>query len=455
MEAIGIFVFLSVLLVLGKLLRTLIPFFQLLYLPSSVIAGIVGLLLVNLFPAAVPASWLASIKQMPGFLINVVFAGLFLGASIPALRKVWQLALPQFCYGQLQAWGQYVLGIGLALLLLVPVFGVSSGFGNLLEIGFEGGHGTVGGMAASMTEFNWSEGIALGYTVATIGMISGVVLGIALINWARRRGHLTLSSTGSAVDKSKLIGIYPKGERPAAGRQTVISDSIDSLAWHLALLGLAILIGWLMLKGLTEMEMGLRSLFSWEASFVFFKAFPLFPLCMIGGLLLQKIAEATGWGKLIDHGQMQRLTGASLDFLVVAAVCTIQLDVITSNWAALLILIVAGIAWSVTMLLYVAPRLFKQDWFERGIAEFGQSMGVTATGLLLLRTVDPENKTSAPAAFGYKQLLHEPIMGGGLWTALALPLVFTQGALTVLVISLVFFAFWTLIAWRIARVKQS
>ncbi len=449
MDAIGIFIFLSVLLVLGKLLRTLIPALQLLYLPSSVIGGILGLILVNAFPSMVPTTWLSGIKQMPSFLINIVFAGLFLGASIPAVKKLWQLALPQFCYGQLQAWGQYVIGITLVILLLTPLFEVPSAFGNLLEIGFEGGHGTVGGMAASMTEFGWSEGIALGYTVATIGMISGVVLGIALINWARRCGHLSCQSR--QIDKRSRMGIYPQDSQPTAGRQTVIADSIDSLAWHLALLGLAILLGWLILKGLTEMEIGVRSLLSWETSFIFFKAFPLFPLCMIGGLILQKIAERSAWAKLIDHGQMQRLTGASLDFLVVAAICTIQLEVITSNWAPLLILILVGIAWSVFMLLWMAPRLFKHDWFERGIAEFGQSMGVTATGLLLLRTVDPENKTSAPAAFGYKQLLHEPIMGGGLWTAMALPLIFSEGALIVLMISLLFFAIWILIAWRIAR----
>ena len=44
---------------------------------------------------------------------------------------------------------------------------------------------------------------------------------------------------------------------------------------------------------------------------------------------------------------------------------------------------------------------------------------MTATGLMLLRTVDPENKTPAAMSFGYKQLLHEPFMGGGLWAALA------------------------------------
>ena len=48
---------------------------------------------------------------------------------------------------------------------------------------------------------------------------------------------------------------------------------------------------------------------------------------------------------------------------------------------------------------------WRRDEFERSIAEMGQSMGVTATGLLLLRVVDPEGDTDATSAFGYKQLM--------------------------------------------------
>jgi ESS family glutamate:Na+ symporter len=75
-------------------------------------------------------------------------------------------------------------------------------------------------------------------------------------------------------------------------------------------------------------------------------------------------------------------------------------------------------------------------------------MGVTATGLLLLRAVDPENKTVAASAFGYKQLLHEPFMGGGLWTSTAVLIAAHRGGLLVLGISLAAIAAW-LVIWRI------
>ena len=110
---------------------------------------------------------------------------------------------------------------------------------------------------------------------------------------------------------------------------------------------------------------------------------------------------------------------AALDFLVASAVATIQPKVVAANWQPLTILVLAGAIWSVGCVLFLGPKLFLYAWFERSIAEFGQATGVTATGLMLLRTVDPENKTPAAMSFGCKQLLHEPFMGGGLWTALA------------------------------------
>ena len=154
---------------------------------------------------------------------------------------------------------------------------------------------------------------------------------------------------------------------------------------------------------------------------------------------------------LLDRGQMERISGASLDYLVVAAVATIQLKVVAENWIPLAILAAAGTAWSSAMVLWVAPRIFRKAWFERAIAEFGQAMGVTATGLLLLRTVDPESRTPAAMSFGYKQLLHEPFMGGGVWTALALALVYRIGWMSTWLICVAMLLAWGVAAYCLWR----
>lgn len=451
MLPVAVFAVLSLLLVCGKLLRLRFSFLQRLYLPSSVIGGLVGLLTVSLFRPHVPPEWIAAAQKFPGFLINVIFATLFLGVATPRLGKVVRIAFPQLCFGQLLAWGQYVLGLGLAGFLLVPLFGVPPAFGNLLEIGFQGGHGTVGGMSESFRSFGWEDGIDLGLTVATAGMIVGVVVGMALVNWAYKRGYVKEVRSFEERPPNERRGIHPPEARPAAGRQTVCSDSIDSLAWHVAIVGLAVGIGYLLLLALQHGEVALFP----NASRRLFKGFPLFPLCMIGGVLMQTAVTRCGGTLLVDHGQMQRLSGAALDFLVLSAVATIKISVVAANWAPLLALVVAGTLLSLLLVVFLGPKLFKEAWFERSIAEFGQSTGVTATGLLLLRSVDPENRTVAAASFGYKQLLHEPFMGGGLWTALALVLVYQVGWMKIWLFSLAMVLVWSVAAFFVIRRNRS
>lgn len=70
------------------------------------------------------------------------------------------------------------------------------------------------------------------------------------------------------------------------------------------------------------------------------------------------------------------------------------------------------------------------------------TVGVIASGLVLLRMVDPESKSPVPADFAFKQLLHSPFMGGGIWTALAVPLTATIGGWGAL-----FFCIAVLIGW--------
>ena len=431
---------LSILIVVGKALRGRIPLLHRLSLPSSVVGGLVGLVIFNALKDHIPADWVKDMRQVPSFLINVIFATLFLGSGMPKLRKLAGGALPQLTLAQIAAWGQYVVGIGLAGYVLMPLFNVSPAFGNLLELGFEGGHGTVGGMTATFDKFGWGEGVALGYTVATIGMIFGIIMGMALVNRAYRKGFVKTVLPFEERSESERIGIHPPDSRPSAGRQTVRPSSVDSLAWHIAVVGVAVTIGYGMLKGFQLAE---TCLFP-EAKTRLFDGFPLFPLCMIGGVLLQGLAGLFKVDLLVDRGQMQRVSGAALDYLSVSAVATIELSVVASNWLPLTIMIVAGAVWTVAAVLFLAPRLFKEAWFERGITEFGQATGVTATGLLLLRTVDPDNETPAASSFAAKQLFHEPIMG--VWVAMAFSLVFNVGWQKVFYISIVVLAFWSIVA---------
>merc|ERR1711990_543348 len=88
-------------------------------------------------------------------------------------------------------------------------------------------------------------------------------------------------------------------------------------------------------------------------------------------------------------------------------------------------------------------------WFENGICVFGQDSGVIAAGLMLLRMVDPESQTPVPSAFGYKQVVHSTLMGGGFVTAMWLPLQKGMGLWGATLVTSVCFVV-VLICWFVA-----
>jgi ESS family glutamate:Na+ symporter len=448
-----------VLLGLGYWLRRKLVILQRLYLPASVISGLLGLLIlqsfgllskasgawgklhesveyiISIFPAQASEGW----NKLPGLLINIVFACLFLGSTLPAVSKVWKSSSRQLAYGQIVAWGQYAVGCFLVLLFIQPLWDLPDIFAGIMPVGFEGGHGTAGGMADTFNDLGFPEMKDYALASATGGIMGAIIVGMGLVNWAVRKGYVAKKSK-PAIDADDFSGIIPHEHRPYAGKMSVSSDVIGSLSLHLVFVGAAILLGWLMKQGLLQLAQFLPG----KGAQVF-ASFPLFPLCMLGGVIVQWLADRFDPHEHMDEGLMLRIQNSALDFLVVAAIATIRIDVIASNWLPLVILIVAGIGWNVLCLTVFARRAFKDAWFERGIAEMGQSMGVTATGLLLLRVVDPDYETEAAEAFAAKQLLHEPFMGGGLWTGAAIPLLALWGGWPILGIAVGAMAIWAII----------
>ena len=57
------------------------------------------LAIIQVFGGSLPSMWTAGWSKLPGFLINIVFAALFLGVTIPSLSVVWKRSGPQLAYG--------------------------------------------------------------------------------------------------------------------------------------------------------------------------------------------------------------------------------------------------------------------------------------------------------------------------------------------------------------------
>lgn len=448
------FVLIAILILVGRFLRQWIGVLRSLYLPSSIVAGVVALLLgpsvlgslvkamgdstaplaIGLFPQSIRDVW----SQSPSLFINVVFATLFLGEAVPQPKEIWRKASAQVAFGQILAWGQYVVGLLLTLVILTPLFNVNPLAGTLIEVAFEGGHGTAAGMAGTFVELGFKEGPDLALALATVGLVSGIIAGTWLMQWGLRTGQIKVDRT-THLSADPLEHASGEDEATRTARIRLMGDlMIDPLSLNIGFVGLAIAIGWLILQALVWVES-----VTWGTSGIrFIPYIPLFPMALIGGIIVQLILIRTRRTYLISRPLMERAGGVALDVTIVTAIATLSLSAIGQNLPTFIVLSIAGIVWNVSVFLFLAPRILPTYWFERGVGDMGQSMGVTSTGLLLIRMVDPYNRSGALESFAYKQLLFEPIVGGGLFTAAAPVLIASFGSIPILLLTSGILLFW-------------
>lgn len=430
---------LSLLLLLGMALRQRLRWLRVLGIPEALVAGLLGLLIGpfgpwSVFPERVYRIW----SQTPGVLISLVFATLFLGQTLPSPRVIWNRAAGQTAFGMVLGFGQYLVGGLLVLLVLQPLFGTNPLMAALIEVGFEGGHGTAAGMGATFSELGLPAGETLGLAMATVGVLTAVLLGSALVVIGRGRNWLVsgdpndAAATGSthqglkSTDQDPISADERLNLERAAGTiqpESARSMTIDSLTVNVALAGGAVGLGILLKASLT----GLGGVFGGPETAKLLQAIPVFPLTMVGGLIVQVILQRTRQTQLVSAVAQASVGSLAMDLLITAAMASLNLPLLEDNWIPFLALAIAGLSWNVCAFLWLAPRIFRDHWFERGIADFGQGTGVTATGLLLLRMADPWGRSRAMEAFSFKQLLFEPFLGGGLVTALSPLLIVSWG----------------------------
>lgn len=439
--------YIGVFIIIGKVLRVNTRWMQNLFLPSSLIAGFVALIVGPQVLGKLLGHWSDGMSSglltdnvidvwsvLPGLMINIVFATLFLGNPLPSKKNIVKYGGPQLAFGWTIGWGQYVIAILLTVLLLTPMFGMPSMAGALIEIAFEGGHGTAAGMQGTFEKLGFPEGYDLSIGLATVGVLTGIIVGIILINWGVRTGKTRMIKDVEGFSDLRKKGIIEYENREPAAELTVRPESIEPMALHFGFIAVAVLIGYGILQGLIWLES-----VTWGAwtDTEFLTYIPLFPLAMVGGIILQAILGKFDKEHIMDRRMINRIQGFALDILILTAVGTVSLEILGSYFIPFLILAIAGILWNVFGFLYLAKRIIPEYWFERGIGDFGQSTGITATGMLLMQIVDPENKSPAFESFGYKQLVFEPFLGGGLVTALAVPLLYNFGPYPLLIFATV------------------
>lgn len=436
---------LGIVLMASMYVRRHVPGLAASHVPASVVAGFLLLLIGPQVLGSwtggdglVPQEIVDVLSTLPGLMINVVFGGIMIGKALPGARSLWTESAPHVILGSAFSFGQFALS-GLAVaVVLGPVFGLPDAAGSIIELSFAGGHGTIAGMGAILEDAGAPEVVDLGLGLATISMITGVVGGSILVNYAIRSPKIRVARNRPVddTDPTDLRDIAPN-----TGDSDPGDVGLGSMSRSFAAITIAIAIGIVILTVLRVVAGALGS--------DLFDNFPLFPFTVIGGFVVQVVLTRTGQEALVDRRTVNDITGLSLDILIAAAIGTMSLATLGDNIPSLVILTVLAFAWSVIGMLWLGPRIHGANWFEHSVADYGQSQGNVATGFVLADMADPDRATAAARSYGYKQLIYEPFLGGGALTALSVPIILEIGPAWFGVVSLV--ATVVLIVWGVRR----
>lgn len=383
---------LGFLMVLGQLLRAKIKLFQSLLMPASLIGGFIGLILGPSGYAVLPFS--NQLSSYAGVLIAIVFACTPIGDK--SLTKEDLKGIGGFFY---QNTGililQYAVGMILSLGLLNKIWPLHDSFGLVLATGFYGGHGTAAAVGEMFKEYGYPEFFDLGNTSATVGLVGGIICGMILINWGTRKNYTNYVSSPKDLPEEIKRGIIPLEKQKPFGKITISNMSLDPLVFHLSLALIAAYLGRVTSKFI-------QSKISWLS-------IPVFVLALVFGYIVQGVLKKSNTIQYVDRSLMQRISGSATDLLVISAVSSLNLGVIKANLAPLTITFIIGFILNIIWFIQVSKYSSSRDWFERGIMNFGRSNGVVATGVLLNRVVDPDQKSRGLEDTGITDLMNRPI----------------------------------------------
>ncbi|MFT7524971.1 MAG: ESS family glutamate:Na+ symporter [Arenicella sp.] len=418
----------AVLLTIGFIVIRFLPVLKHFHLPVSIVAGLLGLLFAHISIGYLdlgvdargifPEKYFLEMKKVPGIFINIIFATLMLGMPKFSFWKSMRLAAPNIVMGHAYAWGQHFVGALLAIFVFSYFYENSQYMAPLIAIGFQGGHGTAAGLTATFANLNFSEAVDLGLGVATGGVLIGLISGIIIFKIVSRKDKQQLPvSKNIDNDINSHVDHEEKDEKKTEleFKKYMVSKFSVQMGFIVAV----IFTGWAMLESLAYLE----SYFFADAKVSLMAYIPLFPMVLISSIFLNAIFRKIRLFKFLDRKSIEQIGTMSLDFLIVCAVATLDLNVLMDYKLAVGSLLLAGLVWNIGILMLFARFIYPSPWYVYAMPDYGGATATTASGLLLADVADPKKLTSSKKAYMFKQPFYEPFMGGGFVTALSIPLI--------------------------------
>ena len=400
---INILAVLFISLLLASILKKNIPFLKASLIPTSVLAGIM-LLLVSTVYRAITGELIYNTPFFGGNGMTtfelITYHCLALGFIASSMkmgkeqfnkkraREIFDSGVTTVSTYLLQA----VLGMGITLLIAYLVMpDLFKAAGILLPFGF--GQGT--GQALNYgniyeTEHGFIGGANFGLTVAALGFLSASLGGVIHLNILKRKKGFTSQVVKNTISENDKVHAE---EIPMSGSMDKLAVQIATVVFvyfctHLVMY----LLGQVLLPSMSGTIYGFNFL--------------------IGVLLataLKGIMTALMKAKIvrkqhINNFLMDRISNTCFDLMVTAGIAAIRLDLIAQYWHVLLLLGVVGMISTYLYNKFIAKKLFPEYEDAQFLAMYGMLTGTASTGIILLRELDGNFQTPAADNLVYQSL---------------------------------------------------
>lgn len=370
---IQIFILILALLV-GNILRRKIPFIRKSLIPTSLLGGLL-ILLIKLLPFYDNVVNQATMEIITYHALGIGFIALGLKQAKDSQKtsagKVMETGILTAATYVIQGF------VGLAVTVaLFYICGFFPGGGVILALGF--GQGT--GQALNYgkmyeTDFGFAGGTTWGLTIATVGFIVASVVGVTYMNILRKKGKLKLHSEEGV--KHTLEDYVSEGEIP-------LTESVDKFTINFCMVFLVYAIAYLIMR-IVNVNL------IWGFNFL---------LGTILAALVRWIIKLLKKGKLMhreltNNYLLDRISGFMFDLMIIAGVAAIDLSQLSGMWWQLLIVCALGTVATFVYLRIACNHLYPTYKNEAFFSMFGMLTGTASNGMILLREIDPKFETPA------------------------------------------------------------
>lgn len=387
-------------LLLANGLKKRIQFFQKSLIPTSVLGGIILLIIAMIYNVISDKAFFDSSffgKNGYAMLETLAYHALAVGFIASTLKssnnKITKKRGAEVFNTGVTTVSTYLLqGIVGIIITIIASFILTDFFpaaGLLLPFGY--GQGT--GQALNYgniyeTDFGFVGGKSFGLTVAAFGFLSASIGGVI---------HL------HAIKKKNPVLFERLAEKRGQTQTTVGEDdkdgSLGKLTVQIALISIAYL--------LTYGIMYLLGYFIPSMKSVIFGFNFLFGV--LSAILVKSVLNFCKKKNLIksevtNNYLLSNVSNFSYDLMIVAGIAAIRLDTISNYLGVLLILGVVGMIITYAYNRFVAKKLFPEYQEEQFLAMYGMLTGTASTGIVLLREIDPDFTSPASDNLVYQNL---------------------------------------------------